>query len=183
MLSYTEENYLKAIYHLSEGGQKSVLTNELADAMNTKPASVTDMIKKLSLKKLIESMLSFEPAKRPSAADIASTLKSSALKKADKGEDKSEKSEKSAKVEKSKSEKAAKSEDEEESSSEDSPAETAEEVAAPVESIPDNLFVVDPFQSNETGSDIISQVDVEGLVRLLETSKIELYLLLSCSNF
>ena len=53
MLSYTEENYLKAIYHLSGGGQKSVLTNELADSMNTKPASVTDMIKKLSAKKLI----------------------------------------------------------------------------------------------------------------------------------
>ena len=53
MLSYTEENYLKAIYHLSEGGEKAVLTNELADAMSTKPASVTDMIKKLSTKKLI----------------------------------------------------------------------------------------------------------------------------------
>lgn len=53
MLSYTEENYLKAIYHLSEGGEKSVLTNELADAMSTKPASVTDMIKKLSAKKFI----------------------------------------------------------------------------------------------------------------------------------
>ncbi len=53
MLSYTEENYLKAIYHLSDGGQKDVLTNELADAMSTKPASVTDMIKKLSAKKLI----------------------------------------------------------------------------------------------------------------------------------
>lgn len=53
MLSYTEENYLKAVYHLSEGGQKSVLTNELADAMSTKPASVTDMVKKLSVKKLI----------------------------------------------------------------------------------------------------------------------------------
>lgn len=53
MLSYTEENYLKAVYHLSQGGQKSVLTNELADAMNTKPASVTDMVKKLSAKKLI----------------------------------------------------------------------------------------------------------------------------------
>lgn len=53
MLSYTEENYLKAIYHLSEGGEKDVLTNELADAMSTKPASVTDMIKKLSAKKLI----------------------------------------------------------------------------------------------------------------------------------
>jgi DtxR family Mn-dependent transcriptional regulator len=53
MLSFTEENYLKAIYHLSEDGNKSVLTNELADAMSTKPASVTDMIKKLSGKKLI----------------------------------------------------------------------------------------------------------------------------------
>lgn len=53
MLSYTEENYLKAIYHLSNGGQEAVLTNALAEAMNTKPASVTDMIKKLSLKKLI----------------------------------------------------------------------------------------------------------------------------------
>ena len=53
MLSLTEENYLKAIYHISEGGTKSVLTNELAEAMNTKAASVTDMIKKLSLKDLI----------------------------------------------------------------------------------------------------------------------------------
>lgn len=53
MLSLTEENYLKAIYHLSEGGERSVLTNELAEAMNTKPASVTDMVKRLSAKKLI----------------------------------------------------------------------------------------------------------------------------------
>ena len=53
MLSFTEENYLKAVYHLSEGGQQPVLTNALADALNTKPASVTDMIKKLSIKKLI----------------------------------------------------------------------------------------------------------------------------------
>jgi len=53
MLSLTEENYLKAIYHLSDGGGKAVLTNELADAMNTKAASVTDMIKKLSAKQLI----------------------------------------------------------------------------------------------------------------------------------
>lgn len=53
MLSLTEENYLKAIYHLSEDGTKSVLTNELAEAMSTKAASVTDMIKKLSLKTLI----------------------------------------------------------------------------------------------------------------------------------
>src|SRR6188768_2053657 len=53
MLSLTEENYLKAIYHLSEDGTKPVLTNALAEAMNTKAASVTDMIKKLSLKEVI----------------------------------------------------------------------------------------------------------------------------------
>ena len=53
-LSFTEENYLKAIYRLSEGGSKAVLTNELADLLSTKAASVTDMIKKLSIKSLIE---------------------------------------------------------------------------------------------------------------------------------
>ncbi len=53
MLSLTEENYLKAIYHLSAGGSKAVLTNELAEAMSTKAASATDMIKKLSAKELI----------------------------------------------------------------------------------------------------------------------------------
>jgi len=53
MLSLTEENYLKAVYHLSDAGSKAVLTNELAEAMNTKAASVTDMIKKLSAKQLI----------------------------------------------------------------------------------------------------------------------------------
>ena len=53
MLSFTEENYLKAIYHLAEGGTKAVLTNQIADSLNTKAASVTDMIKKLSNKSFI----------------------------------------------------------------------------------------------------------------------------------
>jgi len=53
MLSFTEENYLKAIYHLSESGSKAVLTNEIAESLTTKAASVTDMIKKLSAKALI----------------------------------------------------------------------------------------------------------------------------------
>jgi len=53
MLSYTEENYLKAIYHLSESGTKAVLTNEIAETMSTKAASVTDMVKKLSAKNLV----------------------------------------------------------------------------------------------------------------------------------
>lgn len=53
MLSLAEENYLKAIYHLSQGGGKAVLTNEIAESLNTKAASVTDMVKKLSGKSLI----------------------------------------------------------------------------------------------------------------------------------
>lgn len=53
MLSLTEENYLKAIYHLSVEGMHSVTTNEIAEVMQTKAASVTDMIKKLSAKDLI----------------------------------------------------------------------------------------------------------------------------------
>jgi len=53
MPSLTEENYLKAIYRLSEEGANSVLTNDLAEAMNTKAASATDMVKKLAAKKFI----------------------------------------------------------------------------------------------------------------------------------
>lgn len=53
MLSLTEENYLKAIYHLSLNGTKGVSTSEIAEAMQTKAASVTDMIKRLSSKGLI----------------------------------------------------------------------------------------------------------------------------------
>jgi len=53
MISLTEENYLKSIYHLSKAGMESVTTNDLAEAMNTKAASVTDMIKKLSVKEFI----------------------------------------------------------------------------------------------------------------------------------
>lgn len=50
MLSFAEENYLKAIYHLSEETGDAVSTNAIADNLQTKAASVTDMIKKLSSK-------------------------------------------------------------------------------------------------------------------------------------
>jgi DtxR family Mn-dependent transcriptional regulator len=53
MLSLVEENYLKAIYHLSDAGKNPVTTNSLADNMNNKAASVTDMMKKLSSKGVI----------------------------------------------------------------------------------------------------------------------------------
>lgn len=50
MLTHSEENYLKAIYHLSQNENKSASTNAIAQKMNTKASSVTDMIKKLSEK-------------------------------------------------------------------------------------------------------------------------------------
>jgi DtxR family Mn-dependent transcriptional regulator len=53
MLSLAEENYLKSIYHLSRSGSKSVSTNAISDDLKTKPASVSDMIKKLAKKKVI----------------------------------------------------------------------------------------------------------------------------------
>lgn len=51
-LSFTEENYLKAIYQLSEQKQE-VFTNDVAEHVQTSAASVTDMLKKLSVKKLV----------------------------------------------------------------------------------------------------------------------------------
>ncbi|MCW3101957.1 MAG: metal-dependent transcriptional regulator [Bacteroidetes bacterium] len=53
MNSFTEENYIKAIYKLLESGDETVSTNAIAERMHTRAASVTDMLKKLALKKLI----------------------------------------------------------------------------------------------------------------------------------
>lgn len=52
MQSFTEENYLKVIYHLSVISNP-VQTNAIAERIQTKAASVTDMIKKLSDKDLV----------------------------------------------------------------------------------------------------------------------------------
>ncbi|GAB4337644.1 MAG: metal-dependent transcriptional regulator [Flammeovirgaceae bacterium] len=51
-LSFTEENYLKIIYHLHHKDE-NVLTNSIAEALDTKPSTVSDMLKKLSSKKLV----------------------------------------------------------------------------------------------------------------------------------
>lgn len=53
MYTLAEENYLKEIYHLSASGKTEVPTNAIAERLKTTPASVTDMIKKLSQKGLI----------------------------------------------------------------------------------------------------------------------------------
>jgi len=50
--SIAEENYIKSIYHLQQADE-NVSTNALADRLKTKPASITDMLKKLQGKGLI----------------------------------------------------------------------------------------------------------------------------------
>jgi DtxR family Mn-dependent transcriptional regulator len=53
-ISSTEENYLKAIYAIQHSGDKQgVSTSSLSEHLNNKAASVTDMLKRLSDKKLI----------------------------------------------------------------------------------------------------------------------------------
>ena len=52
-LSNSEENYLKAIFKIYERTQKAASTNAIAEQMSTKAASVTDMLKRLSEKELI----------------------------------------------------------------------------------------------------------------------------------
>jgi DtxR family Mn-dependent transcriptional regulator len=53
MPTHSEENYIKAIWKLSQGENTVVTTNAIAAACNTRAASVTDMLRKLSGKKLI----------------------------------------------------------------------------------------------------------------------------------
>ncbi|MFT5078304.1 MAG: DtxR family Mn-dependent transcriptional regulator [Planctomycetota bacterium] len=53
MFTYAEENYIKTIYHLQSQSDKDVSTNAIADAMDTKPSSVTDMVQKLAEKKVL----------------------------------------------------------------------------------------------------------------------------------
>ena len=53
MTTLSEENYLKAIYHLGKGGGLAVSTNAIADKVEAKASSVTDMLKKLSEKELV----------------------------------------------------------------------------------------------------------------------------------
>ncbi len=53
-MTRSEENYIKGIYHLSKSGEQSVSTNALSAHMETKPSSVTDMLKRLSEKSLVD---------------------------------------------------------------------------------------------------------------------------------
>ena len=52
-MTFSEENYLKAIYHLITLSNASVSTNAIAEMMETKASSVTDMLKKLADKDFV----------------------------------------------------------------------------------------------------------------------------------
>lgn len=54
MISQAEENYLKAIFKLSEKEAKAVSTNAIASELQMTAASVTDMLKRLAEKRLID---------------------------------------------------------------------------------------------------------------------------------
>ncbi|MBK9734644.1 MAG: metal-dependent transcriptional regulator [Saprospiraceae bacterium] len=55
MLSQTEENYLKALLKITfDNGNTEVGTNELATLLAVKPATVSDMLKRLKEKELVD---------------------------------------------------------------------------------------------------------------------------------
>jgi DtxR family Mn-dependent transcriptional regulator len=52
-MTLSEENYLKTIYHLTTISAAEVSTNAIAEKIETKASSVTDMLKKLAEKNLV----------------------------------------------------------------------------------------------------------------------------------
>ena len=54
MVTLSEENYLKTIYHFRELGEEYISTNSIAEKVETKASSVTDMLRKLSEKDLVD---------------------------------------------------------------------------------------------------------------------------------
>lgn len=53
-MTFSEENYLKTIYHLTIVSDSEISTNAIAEMMETKASSVTDMLKKLAEKGLVD---------------------------------------------------------------------------------------------------------------------------------
>lgn len=54
MFTQSEENYLKAIFHLQQETNDGVSTSSISAHLNTKAASVTEMVKRLAEKKLVD---------------------------------------------------------------------------------------------------------------------------------
>lgn len=69
-----EENYLKAIFKIAEKENKAASTNKLAEVLGTSPASITDMIKKMSEKKLVNYTKYYGVTLSPKGSKIATNL-------------------------------------------------------------------------------------------------------------
>ena len=52
-MTFSEENYLKTIYHLTIISDSEISTNAIAEKMETKASSVSDMLKKLAEKDFV----------------------------------------------------------------------------------------------------------------------------------
>ena len=53
MFTLAEENYLKNIFHLQQLSPQGVSTNAIAEKLETKPSSATDMVQKLAEKEVL----------------------------------------------------------------------------------------------------------------------------------
>lgn len=73
-ISHTEENYLKAILKIAEKEKKSASTNAISKQMSTTAASVTDMIKRLSEKNLINYKKYHGVSLTPQGNQVATSL-------------------------------------------------------------------------------------------------------------
>jgi DtxR family Mn-dependent transcriptional regulator len=77
-LTFTEENYLKSIYNIQHSNNiGEVSVNEIAERMHNKPATVTDMLRKLSEKQLIH----YEKYKKVQLTETGSQAALSILRK------------------------------------------------------------------------------------------------------
>ncbi|MEO6537938.1 MAG: metal-dependent transcriptional regulator [Ferruginibacter sp.] len=76
MLSFTEENYLKSLFHLTveNSGPGETGTNELAMQLGVKPATANDMLKKLKEKKLVNYMKYSKSSLTPAGKKLAVTI-------------------------------------------------------------------------------------------------------------
>jgi DtxR family transcriptional regulator, Mn-dependent transcriptional regulator len=77
LLSITEENYLKAIYMLSEPNKDAVSTNAIALNIGTSAASVTDMLRRLTEKELTH----YEKYKGVRLSPIGTTIATQLIRK------------------------------------------------------------------------------------------------------
>jgi len=73
-LTFTEENYLKAIFKITERAVKVASTNAVAQEVNTSAASVTDMLKKLNEKGYINYEKYKGATLSPTGVNVATQL-------------------------------------------------------------------------------------------------------------